>query len=126
MEEAALDWKQEIFKRLDAMAEKLGVAAQYLWGVVVKQAYVEGITDLIVTVVLAIAATIAIKLCIKWHYKIIEDRWDDISYLPFTFAVIGIVVLLGIALGNLVDGVQHIANPAYFALKLLGEAISGK
>lgn len=38
--------KEELFKRIDALAVKLGVTAQYLWGVLVKQAGVEGMKNL--------------------------------------------------------------------------------
>lgn len=40
--------QKQIFERLDVMAAKLGVAAQYLWGTLVRQSYVEGFTYLFV------------------------------------------------------------------------------
>jgi hypothetical protein len=37
-----MEWKEEAFKRIDAIAEKLGVAASEVWGVLIKQAVVDG------------------------------------------------------------------------------------
>jgi len=41
------DLQKELFSRLDAFANKLGVAAAHLWGVLTKQSVMDGITDFI-------------------------------------------------------------------------------
>lgn len=46
------EMQKELLARLDVLADKMGVTVEYLWGVLVKQAYVDGIRDVIIGVLL--------------------------------------------------------------------------
>ncbi len=63
--------KEEIFKRIDALAVKLGVTAQYLWGVLVKQAGVEAVKDL----VWAGFFTVGTAALLYTAYKFLPRTW---------------------------------------------------
>lgn len=92
------DLQKELFSRLDAFAAKLGVGAAHMWGVLTKQAYIEGISDFIwmgfgLTVV-GIALYIA-SFFMRKERKLIaldverETKWrehkgeDNSRYAPF-------------------------------------------
>lgn len=70
--------KEEIFKRLDALAEKLGVAANYLFRLYVQQARVEVIED-IVTGVIAVLLFYAGYKSLTYY---VRGKNDD-SRIPF-------------------------------------------
>ena len=137
---------------LEQLASKLGVAVEYLWTTLVKQQYVEGVTDIIlsvfgiiVIVLLVIFAPKITKSASAKHKELANDRRKngtgyDGSYsvssfeedyyrnlsqsVPTVSIVVGCIVLVLTAM-FLVFGVQQLLNPDYFALKEVLNTISG-
>lgn len=137
---------------LEQLASKLGVAVEYLWATLVKQQYVEGVTDIIlsvfgivVIVLLVIFAPKITKSASAKHKELANDRRKngtgyDGSYsvssfeedhyrnlsqsVPTISIVIGCIVFVLTAM-FLVFGVQQLLNPDYFALKEVLNTISG-
>lgn len=109
-----MDWKQEVLKRLDALAEKLGTTAVYLWAVLVKQAYLTGIGDGIVALMLFGVSWFSIKCFNKTLVKAAEE--DDDWYFASVLLgiVIAVLILSGINYG--LDSFRELLNPGYYAL----------
>ena len=107
-----MDWKQEVLKRLDTLAEKLGTTAAYLWSVLCKQAISDGISSLIWGVLFVIFYVITFSLSNRLRKSKNEDKIVG-GWLLFAAAhVIG----LSIAVYFMTDAVQHFINPGYYAL----------
>lgn len=108
--------EEEILKRIDALAEKLGVASEHVWGVLVKQAVLEGAIGLslwvIATVGLSLTARFVTKELLEMaKYK--EDRlFGTVVPAVFVFILVGIpgITLLSTWIGK-------IANPEYYAFQ---------
>jgi len=119
-----MDWKQEIFKRLDALGEKLGVAAGHIWQVLVRQSIVEGIASLVLAVLGIIGLIVAIKVII-WSQKTGEAKadangdWPAHSLFWFCASLIGIVVSTISICINVYGCVTRLGNPEYFALEYI-------
>jgi hypothetical protein len=109
----------EILKRLDVLAAKLGVTAGHLWGVLVAQAKIEAIEDIIWAALWA-ALSLVLGLVARKLYES-NDENDN--------AALGIV-LIGVAVGFLLISAAMISgtlgmllNPEYWALKKVLEAM---
>ena len=135
---------------VEQLATKLGVAAEYLWTVLIKQQYADGIVDIILAVfgvgVLIMLMVGAPKLTTKYLNEYIQLKEDRIkngsgyhgSYftssiredhckemyeqIPCWAVAIGIIVLVATLL-FIVFGVKQVINPEYFALKEVLNAI---
>lgn len=142
---------EKALELVEQLATKLGVAAEYLVTVLVKQQYAEGITSLIIAAInllVVIAMLIFIpRLTVKIHneyLKIWTDRekngtgFNGSCYvssftedfycamrfvIPIVAVIIGIV-LLSIITNGITTGVQQLINPDYFAFKEILDVIS--
>jgi hypothetical protein len=65
-----------IFTRLDAVAAKLGVAAGHIWPVLVRQARVDGVRDVVTGCTLALAAYYLGKLT-RYLYSVFKGNYID-------------------------------------------------
>jgi H+/Cl- antiporter ClcA len=116
--------QKEVFSRLDALADKLGVVSGHLWEVLVRQAYVEAISSCVFFVLAVIAIFGIYRYGVLTFAKIKSNEWDDFAIVPFT--VIGVLVGLfsGIAIvtcvGTIITG---FANPEYAALNSVLKAL---
>lgn len=129
-----MDWKQEMFKRLDILGEKLGVTANHLWAVLVRQAYAEALGNLVIVAGLLVGIVIAVRY-VKWfskqpfeqdqEYKCIRARSDKqtAQLIAAIFAGIGAVVAAVAVVSLLYYAVLALYNPEYFALQKLLEAL---
>lgn len=74
-----MDWKQELLKRLDLLADKLGTTSTFLWHVLVKQAIAVGVADGIVALVCIVVAVLGVNF---WKYadKKREDAQDGFGF----------------------------------------------
>ena len=137
---------------LGQLANSLGVAVEYLWVTLVKQQYVEGVTNLvmaaigiIVTIALLCYIPKATRLLANQHKALEEDRrkngtgyngsYSLSSYkedfyggAKIAVPIIGLVIIFIVILCTTNDikyGIQQLLNPDYFALKEVLDAIGG-
>ncbi len=99
-----------IQKALAPVAEKIGQGAAYGWEVVVRQQYINGIASLIT----ALGCLTGVFVCIwaaKWCKK--NQYGDGAGQF---FSVGGVVGFAMLFFCFITDGVQHLLNPAYYAL----------
>ena len=115
---------EQTIQALNALAAKLSTTAEYLWGVLVKQAPIEGALDLAVMAAWAIAL-----ICLaRYVYKNTageDPHWTDDVVRTFAWAGVGLAVLLVTIIcgSNFTSAVSAIINPEYWALKQLLAAI---
>jgi hypothetical protein len=104
--------QKEIFTRLDAIAAKLGVAAAHLWEVLIRQGYIEGLANIIVAIVLFF---VVLVLGVKTS-RVYQDHtfWLG-SLISIAFTIWAITCLY--------DGIITLANPEYFALSKILQAL---
>lgn len=129
---------------LEQLANNLGVAVEYLWATLVKQQYVEGVTNIILAV-FGIIAFVLIVICsskiiekINNKYKELvidrrnngtgyngsytlssfeEDRYKNLSQSVPVIIVISACIIFILTAIFIIFGVQQLLNPDYFALK---------
>jgi ABC-type uncharacterized transport system permease subunit len=122
-EEQMGDVKQELFKRLDIIGERLGVAANHLWAVLVRQGFATGIADAIVAVATLILALVAMKLARKWFGKAETETKLDFLFGCSIVAWIVAGILLIVCFTYTYDAALELVNPEYYALKTILEAL---
>lgn len=113
------DWKVEMWKRLDVIGQKLGVAAEHLWALLIKQAYVESVAQLVAGLIILTAATVLIVIFKRAYSK--ASKYDGEGFM------VGMILtpVLGYPLGLMLAlfGGMGMANPEYYALKDLIEML---
>jgi hypothetical protein len=102
---------------LTALANKLGVTAQYLWSVLLRQAPITGAIDLFLLSLLVFG----VWRLTRYVYRRKPGEWGDDEgfFRPLAWAGVGIVVFVTtlIVCGSLSDTVAGLVNPEYWALK---------
>ena len=142
----------KVMELLEQLASSLGVAVEYLWTTLVKQQYVEGVTNLAMAVIGII--TVIILSCYLpkltkffinkkkemekdrkengtghcGSYNISSEAEDFVGFLrfatPTVFCVVIIIVFI-CSLGDIEIGIKQLLNPDYFALKEVLDVIGG-
>lgn len=119
-----MDWKQELLKRLDAVASKLGTTTEYLWRVLVKQGYVEAIATLCIIPVLLLCAYGCYVFVKKIWAVGVKDDWDSPGpRFGVVFGIVGSIILVVVSACNAYYGVIQLLNPEYFALQQILQGI---
>ena len=114
---------KEVFSRLDALAAKLGVTAEYLFGLYVRQAPLEAIYTLMLIAAALISAALllgSIVLGMKKCSKSFEDWCAAVG----TVSGITFVVLLVASVIQASDVLAQLYNPEYWAVKEIISQIS--
>lgn len=114
---------------IDKLAAKLGVAAEHVYGVLVKQAVVSGVIStlmMIGAIIVAVFLTKSLAKKSRDHQNHI-GKYDLNPYQVFHWcAVLALAVLSLAALINGPDMVGKIINPEYYAIKEILDTIGGK
>ena len=100
--------QQEILTRIDKLAEKLGVTAEYLWPHLVRYEMAVGVSLIAATVV-----TMVITGFLWWAY----NKWDEemVGLAAFIGAVIAVILVLF----SVTMGIPAIIAPEAAAFKAL-------
>lgn len=108
--------REETYGTIKEIADKLGTTTEYLWLILVKQAPISGISDLIVCFVLITSCYLSSKASYKLYDndKLYENVGTGLASM-FT----GILILFSIIVisCNLSLIVSALYNPEYWALK---------
>jgi hypothetical protein len=121
----------ELQNKLAELADKLGVSVEHLWGVLVRQAYIDGIAtlggSLLLLILLWLAAANAKKVLRKCKNAIDSARLGELDEI----AQIILVVLVGAAIVGggiasifvivnlplwIISAIGKLLNPEYYAL----------
>jgi hypothetical protein len=112
--------------KLEALAAKLGVAAQHVWGVLTQQAYVEAVgwaAWAAFWICIAVIANMGRKRVIAFADA--EDNYDSDAYRTAAWIASAIVwAITAIAVMNCaVSALSYIANPEFYALQKIAELL---
>jgi hypothetical protein len=118
---------EDLNKQLAELAHKLGVSVEHLWGVLIKQAYIDGISSLATTLVcllLGVVITYAFFYLRRKLKKTPNHEWTQPVGLllePFGFVILGIVLLfiVIVASDNFYWVISDFFNPEFYALRHL-------
>ena len=113
--------QEEILTRIDALAEKLGVAAQELFAIYVRQAPLEFVDVAAVAVVLII-----IGLLFKYSLSkmIKEEQFDDSGWWIVTgVTCVALFIFVAVEIGETAQAIKAVLNPEYYAITHLSELI---
>jgi hypothetical protein len=116
----------ELQKELAGLAAKLGVSVEHLWGVLVRQAYIDGVSSL-VTVFCCAAAGVGVLWFFVYRrrkYKLTaepKERFFFSTNEPLEYLVLGTILffLVAIAGDNLYWVITDFFNPEFYALRHL-------
>ena len=111
--------QDEILKRLDALAQKLGTTAEHLWAVLIRQSYIEGVED----VAVGVGCVFAFLFCLRQYLNPREGSDEDVT-LCIRIVCILAMVALGIAgMSCLYGAPGELGNPEYRALQEVFKAL---
>jgi len=105
--------EEKAIELLEQLAVQLGTTAEYLWGVLVRQAYVNAIISIIIEIVFFIFIATYIKLLIKYIHKSDSDDYG----IPLFIGGFISIIMFGFMIGGILDIVTGFVNPEYWALK---------
>lgn len=108
--------EQKIIEVIDTLAEKLGVATEFLWPILIRQAYVEGIMALF----WAIVFFFIIIVCFtgfKEGIRLDEKGYDESPAALMTIsALVGLGAFVALAM-YIKEGISILLNPEYWAIQ---------
>lgn len=117
--------QQQVFDALQALAEKLGTSAEYLWSVLLKQAYIEGMWHLAWAtfwgVLLIVGISLLVRGCIVLNsnaeVRRLSNRQEVI--VAFCFTAGGLSTLVGFIGFSVTSwhALVQLGNPEYWALQ---------
>ena len=117
---------EKTLSALTALAQKLGTTAEYLWGVLLKQAPITGAIDLVVMAAWIAAAVWWLRLVQRntskptasTENKCPRAEWEDEGAVFAWGSVVICWVLVGLCVGpKLSSTAAALLNPEYWALK---------
>lgn len=97
---------------LTDLAEELGVASKQLWGILIKQQYVDGFIYVMDTLLIG-GIILGIVYLIRKNWKKMEY---DAGMWTFILGFIGIILVVLFA-NSYTGAIEHFVNPEYQALK---------
>jgi small-conductance mechanosensitive channel len=96
------------------LSKKLGISIDMLWSALIKQAYIDGITNIILYILgifLLMGAVIALPKLIKiWGL-------EDLEKVAWILMAIPVVIYVGCFFCIVPDVITALCNPEYWALK---------
>jgi hypothetical protein len=118
---------EDLSKQLADLADRLGVSLDHLWGVLVRQAYIDGVSSLATTVVCVLLGIVVIYAFLRLRRKFKDRPSQDslppfgVLMEPFGFVIVGVVLLfiVLVACDNLYWTVSDFVNPEFYALRHL-------
>lgn len=111
---------EKILEALQTLAAKLGVTAEHLWGVLLKQAPIDGTVDFVMCAALVWLNLKLVRLVIK-KTSGKDPEWEDESLVGAAWVCLAFLVLFStLAVWfNIAMIIAAFFNPEYWALKQL-------
>ena len=112
-----------IKEALVPVAQKIGETAEWGWGVVIRQMYVEAILGIFYTI-LGIVVLVATYKLVRFVMKQCkEDRYSDWGLVGIIGGIIGTSVGFLLFFGGGYDAITRFVNPEFYAIKFFLELV---
>lgn len=116
---------KEVLTRLDALAAKLNTTGGHLWQVLVRQAQVEAVKDLLTALLCTVAAYLVIRLILRMYKA--DPGADQFHTVGVTMlGTMAVILLTVVGVVSLLHVPTELLNPEYWALHTVLNALSGK
>lgn len=110
---------------INQAAQVLGATAQHVYDVLVRQQLVEGISTLVGIPLMILLCWIILKPFVVFGYKKTqEDSYSAWEMLTPLISIVGGLIIFGLTFW-MMDGLAHIINPEYYAIKFIFEMAKG-
>ena len=115
----------QTLQALTALATKLGTTAEYLWGVLLRQAPLSGVMTLVTVAVMVVAAVLLARF-VRSKTKKVDDgegyrraEWEDEVAIVFAWGSVWCFALitLVVALAEMPNAITAFVNPEFWALR---------
>ena len=126
--------EEKAFEYIDAIAANLGVAAEHVYGALLKQAMVSGLRS-VVYIIICLAVSYAIIKVLKRVYSDIKEDEEGLfvdSYgvtlggvFALIFGGIALVIMFFVIMADISNASTALLNPEYWALKETLDTIKG-
>lgn len=126
--------EEKAFEYIDAIAANLGVAAEHVYGALLKQAMVSGLRSVVYILICLAVGYVIIKM-FKRIYSDVKEGEDGIFVDSFgislggVFAIItggvAIIILFFAVMSDISNATTALLNPEYWALKEILDTIKG-
>ena len=126
--------EEKAFEYIDAIAANLGVAAEHVYGALLKQAVVSGLRS-VVYIIIGLAVSYVIIKILKTVYSDVKEGEDGIfadSYgvslggvFALIFGGIAIILMFFAIMSDISNATTALLNPEYWALKEILDTIKG-
>lgn len=114
---------ENTLKLLEQLAQKLGTTTEYLWNILIKQAYIDATITLIQIIIVVIYCIVLWKLHI-WLCKIPKnehltryEKHEELAGIPMFLGLSVAVILLIVSIISLQYVFIGYLHPEYWALK---------
>ena len=109
---------EKTLQALTDLANKLGTTAEYLWGVLLKQAPITGGLNLLMMAAWAFACVLLVRY-VRRKTQGDYPEWDDEAMRPFAWAGVALACLIGAIFVSteFVGAITAIVHPEYWALR---------
>ena len=116
---ATIDVGQNLTSMLERLAQQIGTTADKVFPWYVQQAYLEGITTLVAVAVMLVVTVVALAVSLPRAMR------DDNSAAGPVAVISGILLIALLTIGSFesIGAVRQIANPNYYAMKMLTQDI---
>ena len=118
--------KEKIYEKateyIETLASSMGVAAEHVYGVLVRQQFAEGITLTVLLPVILVVLGLILRFCIKKQ----NENYNDDGYMVAT-VLLGIFtgLLLVVSLFVIPESIMKMINPEYYAIKEIMDVLKG-
>lgn len=126
--------EEKAFEYIDAIAANLGVAAEHVYGALLKQAMVSGLRS-VVYIIICLAVSYVIIKMLKTVYSDVKAEEESLFVDDFgislagvfavTFGGIAIVIMFFAIMSDINNATTALLNPEYWALKEILDTIKG-
>ncbi|MGT4651532.1 hypothetical protein [Bacillus cereus] len=111
---------------IDKLAAKLGVAAEHVYGVLVKQAVANGVSEigggLMLIAVAVVVSVIMFRTIKNSDLDYWDVEWAAVLGLTCLFVVLPVIISYFL----MASGIKATINPEYYAIKEILETVKGE
>lgn len=107
----------KIGEAITQIAHGLGVASEHVYGVLIRQQFVDGLVDVCISIIAPILYIIVMMYLLRLR-KNIDSYWEDeVSAIVIIVGVGGFIATTVIFFNLFPDGLKHLINPEYYAMQ---------